>query len=241
MLGLKLNHISKRVHWSKTNIMINLYSMISAIEECPQNRSFKGVQVFRNIFLGIPNGVSVNNYPRGKFCVRGIKYVMIEKIQDTGLLLMKIIPRIASTNIAVTHYRQHRNQCLAIQLASLSHVQDNSELYCAYLHWFFFIFTSIHLAIHIMMKITREIGKIMFPMQEGHIHDLKNTERHTAHTIVSWPNPKQWVIVHTSDLMMIIRQSIYILSIITREMGKLKTHSPKNISIKLHWESVYQK
>ena len=25
----------------------------------------------------------------------------------------------------------------------------------------------------------------------------KNTERHTAHTIVSWPNPKQWVILHT--------------------------------------------
>ena len=54
----------------------------------------------------------------------------------------------------------------------------------------------------------------------------KTIERHTAHTIVSWPNPKQWVIVHTSDLMMIIRQSIYILSIITRGMGKLKTHSP---------------
>ena len=32
----------------------------------------------------------------------------------------------------------------------------------------------------------------------------KNIERHTAHTIVSWPNPKQWVIVHTSDLMMIM-------------------------------------
>ena len=54
----------------------------------------------------------------------------------------------------------------------------------------------------------------------------KNIERHTADTIVSWPNPKQWVIVHTSDLMMIIRQSIYNLSIITREMSKLKTHSP---------------
>ena len=39
-----------------------------------------------------------------------------------------------------------------------------------------------------------------------------NIERHTAHTIVSWPNPKQWVIVHTSDLMMIIRQSKYIFS-----------------------------
>ena len=35
----------------------------------------------------------------------------------------------------------------------------------------------------------------------------KNIKRHTAHTIVSWPNPKQWIIVHTSDLMMIIRQS----------------------------------
>ena len=56
-------------------------------------------------------------------------------------------------------------------------------------------------------------------------HNLKNIERHTADTIVSWPNPKQWVIVHTSDLMMIIRY-IYILSIITTEMGKLKTYSP---------------
>ena len=54
----------------------------------------------------------------------------------------------------------------------------------------------------------------------------KNIERHTADTIVSWPNPKQWVILHTSDLMMIIRQSIYILSIITRVMVKLKTYSP---------------
>ena len=35
-----------------------------------------------------------------------------------------------------------------------------------------------------------------------------------------------WVIVHTSDLMMMIRQSICILSIITREMGKLKTYIP---------------
>ena len=54
----------------------------------------------------------------------------------------------------------------------------------------------------------------------------KNIERHTAHTIVSWSNPKQRVLVHTSDLMMMIGQSIYVLSIITREMGKLKTHSP---------------
>ena len=41
-----------------------------------------------------------------------------------------------------------------------------------------------------------------------------------------WWFDTPWVIVHTSDLMMIIRQSIYILSIITTEMGKLKTYSP---------------
>ena len=56
----------------------------------------------------------------------------------------------------------------------------------------------------------------------------KNIERHTADTSVSWPNPKQWVTVHKYDLMMTRRQSIYILSIITREIGKLKTYSPPN-------------
>ena len=42
----------------------------------------------------------------------------------------------------------------------------------------------------------------------------KNIKRHTAHTIVSWPTPKQWVIIHTctSDLMMIIGQIIYSLN-----------------------------
>ena len=37
---------------------------------------------------------------------------------------------------------------------------------------------------------------------------IKNIERHTAHASVSWPNPKQGVISHTSNLMLIIRQSI---------------------------------
>ena len=49
---------------------------------------------------------------------------------------------------------------------------------------------------------------------------LKNTERHTAHTIVSWPNLKQWVIIP------ILSTPHKIISIVTREMGKLKTHSP---------------
>ena len=48
----------------------------------------------------------------------------------------------------------------------------------------------------------------------------KNIERHTAHTIVSWPNTKQWVIVHTYDLMMIIKQSIYIYIFSQSPQGK---------------------
>ena len=44
-------------------------------------------------------------------------------------------------------------------------------------------------------------------LHHGNTNRDKNIKRHTAHTIVSWPNPKQWILVHTSDLMMIIRQS----------------------------------
>ena len=65
----------------------------------------------------------------------------------------------------------------------------------------------------------------------------KNIESHKAHTIVSWPNPKQWVIVHTFDLIMIIRQSMFILSIITKEMGKLNIHSPTYCIID-NWENM---
>ena len=53
---------------------------------------------------------------------------------------------------------------------------------------------------------------VSVPWQQGKFllwAKWKNMERHMAHTIVSWPNSEQWVIVHTSDLMMIIRQSIY--------------------------------
>ena len=89
------------------------------------------------------------------------------------------------------------------------------------------------------------IYTVLFPLIPCHFHSSsvistlpcyvlssrKNIEKHTVDTIVSWPNPKQWVIVHTSDLMMIMRQSIYILSIITAEMGKLKTYSPMYCAI----------
>ena len=64
----------------------------------------------------------------------------------------------------------------------------------------------------------------------------KNTKRHTAHTIVPWPNPKQWVIVHTSDLMMIIRQSIYILPIISRKWVNWK-HNP-TYCIMDNWDNM---
>ena len=68
--------------------------------------------------------------------------------------------------------------------------------------------------------------KLLFGSKSAIFQTHKNIERHTAETIVSWLNPKQWVTVLISDLMMIIRQSTYIISIITREMGKLKTYSP---------------
>ena len=44
----------------------------------------------------------------------------------------------------------------------------------------------------------------------------KNLEIHTVQTIVPWPNPKQWQMGHTSDLMIIIRWSTHILTIIVR-------------------------
>ena len=54
----------------------------------------------------------------------------------------------------------------------------------------------------------------------------KNIEKHTAHTIVSLPNPKQWQMGHTSKSMMIIRSSTGILTIIIRKMGKQNIQSP---------------
>ena len=48
-------------------------------------------------------------------------------------------------------------------------------------------------------------GMVWYGMVWYSIWYHKNITRHTAHTIVSWPNPKQWQMGHTSDLMMIIR------------------------------------
>ena len=59
----------------------------------------------------------------------------------------------------------------------------------------------------------------------GHdIYWCKNIVRHTAHTIVSWPNSKQWLVIHTSDLMMIIWLSTHSHNH-DRKLGKQKTHS----------------
>ena len=49
---------------------------------------------------------------------------------------------------------------------------------------------------------------------------------HATLTIASWTNHKQWLMIHISDLTMVIRWSTHILTIITRELSKLKTHSP---------------
>ena len=61
----------------------------------------------------------------------------------------------------------------------------------------------------------------------------KNIERHTADTIVSWPNPKQWVTVHTSDLMMIIRQSVYIYIYIFSQSSQQKWVNWKHTALQI--------
>ena len=63
----------------------------------------------------------------------------------------------------------------------------------------------------------------------------KNIESHTLHTNVSWPNPKQCLMIYTSDLMMIIRKSKNIVTTIKTEMCKLKTHNPI-YCIKDNWD-----
>ena len=57
-----------------------------------------------------------------------------------------------------------------------------------------------------MLSMSSKCSVYYAPSYSSH----KNIERHTGDPIVSWPNPKQWAKVHTSDLMMIIWQSIYI-------------------------------
>ena len=48
----------------------------------------------------------------------------------------------------------------------------------------------------------------------------KNITRHTVHITVSWLNPDQWLVIHTSYLFDADNNIKYI-----RELYKLKTHS----------------
>ena len=66
----------------------------------------------------------------------------------------------------------------------------------------------------------------------------KNIARHTAYISASWPNHKQWLITHISDLIVMTRWGMNILTTINRETGKLKTHSPM-YCIKCKWENWF--
>ena len=46
------------------------------------------------------------------------------------------------------------------------------------------------------ITLTKELQRLLQTQSQD---DLKNIERRTADTIVSWPNPKHWVMVHNSD------------------------------------------
>ena len=73
----------------------------------------------------------------------------------------------------------------------------------------------------------------------AYFHGYKNVERqYTVDTIVSWPNPKQWVINSSYVRFDDDNETKYICSLnITREMGKLKTHSP-TYCIMDNWENM---
>ena len=66
---------------------------------------------------------------------------------------------------------------------------------------------AVLFVLHLHMITCYEVSNVIFRNKVSIDFILKNIERHTAYTIVSWPNPKQWVIVHTSDLIMIINKA----------------------------------
>ena len=68
----------------------------------------------------------------------------------------------------------------------------------------------------------------------------KSIERHTAHSVISIPNYKQWQIGHSSDLMMIIRYTYkYTYSLNHhKRMGKPNTHSPI-YCMKYYWKNWF--
>ena len=58
-------------------------------------------------------------------------------------------------------------------------------------------------------------------------HTHTHTHTHIyIHIIASWPNLKQWIIIHISDLIMTVGWKIDIITIIKMEKGKMKIHSP---------------
>ena len=74
--------------------------------------------------------------------------------------------------------------------------------------WYFYDKIPPHTHTHTKKKKKKKTTVGIRPSLTTRDTQQKKIEKHTAHTIVSWPNPKQWVIVYTSDLMMIIRQKI---------------------------------
>ena len=77
-------------------------------------------------------------------------------------------------------------------------------------------------------------GDIVTNLTLWNLWGYENIESHTAHSIVSWPKPKQWQMGWF--FLMIIRSHTGILTIIIREMGKLNTHSPI-YCMKDNWEN----
>ena len=116
-------------------------------------------------------------------------------------------PQVQS-RICETSYRK-QFQCKATNLFSYYQATKNNSQVRALLEYDVFITAPCMVMADSLLQqktLVVSMSRMLLPCQNVTNH--KNIERHTAHTIVPLPNPKQWVIVHTTDLMLMIRQSI---------------------------------
>ena len=68
-------------------------------------------------------------------------------------------------------------------------------------------------------------------------HILMNIARHTAHTIVSWPIPKHLLMIHISNLMVMMEWITSISTIIKRQVSWSWKHTQSIYRIKYNWDN----
>ena len=117
--------------------------------------------------------------------------------QITGVLI------VYSTICSSTDQRKHQS---SVSLAIMGGIHQwlMNSLHKGPVTWKMFPFDDVFM-----------VGFIMIDVSHLVIFHC-STERHTVHTMFSWPNPKQWLMIRISDLMIIVRWSKCILTIMRK-------------------------